>query len=92
MIDKLPAESLIHGDSALEVQAILLIIQRKSNSKRIDTLEQKLEKLKMRKRVETTISDIKKLFPRTIHAVTLEGFLIKLTLFVFGLQLSKALN
>jgi len=102
MIDKLPAESSIYGDSAyldyglednaLERKAIFLKIQRKSNSKRIDTLEQKLEKLKMRKRVETTISDIKKLFPRTIHAVTLDGFLIKLTLFVFGLQLTKAMN
>lgn len=51
-----------------------------------------MEKLKMRKRVETTISDIKKLFPITIYAVTLDGFLIKLTLFVFGLQLSKSLN
>lgn len=102
MIDKLPPESSIYGDSAyldyglednaLERKAILLKIQRKSNSKRIDTLEQKFEKEKMRKRVETTISDIKKLFPRTIHAVTLDGFLIKLTLFVFGLQLSKSVN
>lgn len=40
----------------------------------------------MRKKVETAISDIKKMFPRTTYAVTLEGFLIKLTLFVFGLQ------
>ncbi|MFC5978324.1 IS982 family transposase, partial [Flavobacterium salmonis] len=63
-----------------------------SNSKRNDTLEQKREKLKMRKRVETTISDIKKLFPRTIHAVTLQGFIIKLTLFVFALQLNKSIN
>lgn len=102
MIDKLPAESSVYGDSAyldykledkaLERKAVLLKIQRKSNSKRVDTLEQKLEKLKMRKRVETTISDIKKLFPRTIHAVTLDGLLIKLTLFVFGLQLAKAIN
>ncbi len=46
----------------------------------------------MRKRIETTISDIKKLFPRTIHAVILNGFLIKLTLSVFGPQLSKAIN
>lgn len=101
MIDKLPPESSIYGDSAyldygledtaLDRKAILLKIQRKSNSKRTDTIEQKLEKLKMRKRVETTISDIKKLFP-TIHAVTLDGFLIKLTLFVFGLQLTKAMN
>ncbi|WP_223255405.1 IS982 family transposase [Flavobacterium sp. LM4] len=102
MIDKLPAETSIYGDSAyldysledkaLERKAILLKIQRKSNSKRNDTLEQKREKLKMRKRVETTISDIKKLFPRTIHAVTLQGFIIKLTLFVFALQLNKSIN
>lgn len=102
MIDKLPVESSLYGDSvytdyglediALERKCILLKIQRKSNAKRIDTLEQKNEKLKMRKRVETAISDIKKMFPRTIHAVTLEGFLIKLTLFVFGLQLNKSIN
>jgi hypothetical protein len=102
MIDKLPAEASLYGDSAytdyglediaLERKCVLLKIQRKSNAKRIDTLEQKNEKLRMRKRVETTISDIKKMFPRTIHAITLEGFLIKLTLFVFGLQLNKSIN
>jgi hypothetical protein len=102
MIDKLPVEASLYGDSAytdyglediaLERKCIFLKIQRKSNAKRIDTLEQKYEKLKMRKRVETAISDIKKMFPRTIHAVTLEGFLIKLTLFVFGLQLNKSIN
>ena len=102
MIDKLPAEASLYGDSAytdyglediaLERKCILLKIQRKSNAKRIDTVEQKYEKLKMRKRVETVISDIKKMFPRTIHAITLEGFLIKLTLFVFGLQLNKSIN
>lgn len=102
IIDKLPVESSLYGDSAytdyglediaLERKCILLKIQRKSNAKRIDKLEQKNEKLKMRKRVETAISDIKKMFPRTIHAVTLEGFLIKLTLFVFGLQLNKSIN
>nr|WP_161641627.1 hypothetical protein [Flavobacterium undicola] len=32
------------------------------------------------------------IFPRPIYPVTLEGFLIKLTLFVFGLQLNKAIN
>jgi Transposase DDE domain len=102
MIDKLPVEASLYGDSAytdyglediaLERKCIFLKTQRKSNAKRIDTLEQKNEKLKMRKRVETAISDIKKMFPRTIHAVTIEGFLIKLTLFVFGLQLNKSIN
>jgi hypothetical protein len=43
----------------------------------------------MRKRVETAISDIKKMIPRTTYALTLEGFLIKLTLFEFGLLLKK---
>nr|WP_278036428.1 IS982 family transposase [Flavobacterium nitratireducens] len=72
MIDKLPAEASLYGDSAYldygledfarEQKCVFLKIQRKSNSKRTDTLEQKNEKLKMRKRVETTISDIKKLF------------------------------
>lgn len=72
MIDRLPAEASIYGDSAytdygledmaLERKCIFLKIQRKSNAKRIDTLDQKNEKLKMRKRVETTISDIKKCF------------------------------
>ena len=102
MIDKLPAEASLYAGSAYtdygledfarERKCIILKIQRKSNAKRIDTSEQKYEKLKMRKRVETAISDIKKMFPRTIHAVTLEGFLIKLTLFVFGLQLNKSIN
>jgi hypothetical protein len=102
MIDKLPPEASIYGDSAytdygmediaLERKGVLLKIQRKSNAKRIDTLEQKSEKIKMRKRVETTISDIKKMFPRTIHAITLKGLLIKLTLFIFGLQLNKTIN
>lgn len=102
MIDKLPAEASIYGDSAytdygledsaFERRCVLLKIQRKSNAKRTDTLEQRNEKLKMRKRGETTISDVKKMFSRTIHAVTLEGFLIKLTLFVFGLQLNKTIN
>lgn len=102
MIDKLSSESSVYGDSAyldygledraFERLAVMLKIQRKSNSKRIDTTEQKLEKLKMRKRIEVAISDIKKLFPRTIHVITIEGLLIKLTLFIFGLQIKKMFN
>jgi hypothetical protein len=45
-------------------------------------MEQTQEKLKMSKRVETTISEIKKLFPRTIHTVTFNGFLLKLICFI----------
>ncbi len=42
------------------------------NSKRTDIKEQMQHKLKMRKHMEATISNIKKLFSRTIHAVTLK--------------------
>src|SRR5690606_18399807 len=99
IIEGLPAESTLYADSAytdyemedgaLENRCVLIKAQRKSNSKRPDSYQMAKEKTKMRKRVEVTISDIKKLFPRTIHAVTLDGFIIKLTLFIFGLQLNK---
>jgi hypothetical protein len=55
----------------------------------MDTLEQKNAKLKMRKRVETTISDIKKCFQEQYTLLHRKGFLIKLTLFVFGIKLNK---
>ena len=99
IIRDLPPEASVYADSAytdykkedslFAKDLIFLKTQRKSNSKRKDTKQQVQEKLKMRKRVETTISDIKKLFPRTIHAVTLNGFLMKLILFVFALQITK---
>ncbi len=102
MVQGLAPESSVYADSAytnykiedrlFENAAIQLKVQRKSNSKRKDTKEQVQEKLKMRKRVETTISDIKKLFPKAIHAVTLDGFLIKILLFIFALQINKITN
>jgi hypothetical protein len=98
LIEGLPPEASIYGDSAYTnykiedsikaEKALLLRIQRKGNTKRPDNAQQTEEKLKMRKRVETTISDIKKLFPRTIHAVTLNGFLIKLICFICVEQLN----
>ncbi|MEI8138121.1 MAG: transposase, partial [Bacteroidota bacterium] len=102
IIGTLPPEASVYADSAytdygiedklFSKQNVFLKTQRKSNSKRKDTKKQIQEKLKMRKRVETTISDIKKMFPKTIHAVSLNGFLIKLILFVFALQINKFLN
>ena len=102
LVSGLPPESSVYADAAytdykiednlFASELIALKVQRKSNSKRPDTKQQTQEKLKMRKRVETSISDIKKLFPRTIHAVTLNGFLIKLILFVFALQINKITN
>ena len=79
-------------DYLFESKNVELRTQRKSNSKRLDTEKQSKLKLKMRKRIEVAISDIKKLFPRTIHSVTLKGFLIKITMYIFGLQLFKIIS
>ena len=102
IVSGLPPEASVYADSAytdysiednlFAQELILLKTQRKSNSKRPDNKQQVKQKLKMRKRVEATISDIKKMFPRTIHAVTLNGFLVKLILFVFALQINKLTN
>lgn len=87
---ELAVKALLYGDSAyteyglenlaLKKRCILLMIKRKSTAKRINTFEQKKEKLKIRISLETTISDIKKIFPKTIHAIALEDFINKLTL------------
>lgn len=92
ILQQLQPEATVYADSAynnyqaednlMSNHSIVLQAQRKSNSKRTDTKEQMQHKLKMRKRVEATICNIKKLFPRTIHAVTLNGFLIKLCRFI----------
>ena len=102
IVSGLPPEASVYADSAytdyniednlFNNELVFLKVQRKSNSKRPDNKQQAQQKLKMRKRVETTISDIKKMFPRTIHAVTLNGFLVKLILFVFALQINKLTN
>ena len=75
-------------DYLLENKCIELKTQPKKNSKRSDSEKQSKQKLKMRKRVEVAISDIKKMFPRTIH----KGFSIKITMYIFGLQLFKIIN
>lgn len=102
MIAHLPAESQIFADSAYtnyktedmfkHQYDIFLQTQRKSNSKRPDTKDIAMHKTRMRKQVEAVISNIKKLFPKNIHAVTLNGFLIKLVLFIFAAQLNKITN
>lgn len=93
----LPPESTLFGDSAYtnyeledlyrETEMIELMIARKSNSKRPDTPYRAFIKNTIRKRIETTISEIVELTPQSIHAVTKDGFLLKILLFVFAFQL-----
>jgi hypothetical protein len=44
----------------------------------------------MRKRIETVFSQITAMFPEHIHAVTLDGFLLKVSMFVIAFALDKA--
>ncbi len=93
------AESKIYGDAAYtdytieddikEADGIELMIQRRSNAKRKDDPWIRFMKEQMRKGIETTFSEIKALFLRTIHAVTFKGFLLKLSLFVIAFTFNQ---
>ena len=75
----------------LETENIHLLVQAKSNTRR--AVEPRLEDYKQifRKRIETAFGELMKLFPKKIHAVTLKGFLLKIELFMFAIQIDKAL-
>ena len=102
-LKKLPmtvaAESSIYADSAYtdytveddikEAELVRLMVQRKSNSKRKDEPWIRFLKLQMRKGIETTFSMLKGLFLRKIHAVTFEGFLLKILMFIIGYTFNK---
>ena len=102
-LKKLPltvaAESRIYGDAAYtdykiedmikKEDGIELMIARRSNAKRKDEPWIRFLKEQMRKGIETTFSEIKALFLRTIHAVTFKGFLLKLILFLLAFTLNK---
>jgi hypothetical protein len=77
-------------DYLLEIEAIKLQVPRKANSKRGREPWLEIYKSLMRKYIETTIGEISKLFPKKIHATNLNGFLLKIALFLFAYQIDKA--
>ncbi|MBD0333279.1 MAG: IS982 family transposase [Chitinophagaceae bacterium] len=97
MYVELPAGSVLYGDSAYtlyeleelfqQTEGIELKIVRKKNSKRPDAPYEAFVKTARRKRIETSISEIIELTPHSIHAVTKEGFLLKILLFVLAYQM-----
>jgi hypothetical protein len=78
-------------DYLLEIKELQLQVPRKSNSKRAREPWLEIHKSLVRKYIETTIGEISKLFPRKIHATNLNGFLLKIALFLFAFQIDKAL-
>lgn len=76
-------------DYLREVEKLKLQVPRKQNSQRQREPWLELHKSLMRKYIETTIGEIQKLFPK-IHATNLNGFLLKIALFLFAYQIDKA--
>jgi hypothetical protein len=77
-------------DYLRERQQMHLQVPRKKNSKRGREPWLEIYKSVMRKYIETTIGEIGKLFPKKIHATNLNGFLLKIALFLFAYQIDKA--
>ncbi len=77
-------------DYLLEIKELSLQVPRKANSRRAREPWLEIHKSLVRKYIETTIGEVTKLFPRKIHATNLNGFLLKIALFLFAYQIDKA--
>lgn len=77
-------------DAAGESDGVRFSVCRKKNSKRYDEPAEAYYKVMMRKRIETVFSEITRLFPKRIHAVTLKGFLMKVSFFIIAFTLDRA--
>lgn len=97
----LPQGAFIYGDKAYtqysfedslqEFEEIRLIADRKTNATRQHSgCIQYLQSI-LRKRIETTFSQITNMFPRKIHAVTKQGFLLKLVIFIVSFSIEQML-
>lgn len=77
-------------DELAEREQISLLVGRKRNSKRRDVPSLHDYKQWLRRRIETVFGEITKLFPKKIHATTLAGFILKISLFLFAYQVDRA--
>jgi len=77
-------------DALEESDGVRLLVGRKRNSKRRDVPVVHDYKQWLRRRIETVFGEITKLFPKKIHATTLSGFILKISLFLFAYQVDKA--
>ncbi len=76
-------------DDLFAAEGIVAKVARKRNSKRSDEPHESFLKHFMRKQIETEFSQIKAKMLRSIHAVTKEGFLLKVALFVIAFAFEK---
>jgi len=78
-------------DHLLEAYGVALMPSRRSNSRRKDHPSLAFIKECRRKVAETAISGIKALSIRKLHAVTIRGWLLKITLLIFAFTLNRIL-
>lgn len=98
----LPEGSEVYADSAYthyeledlyeECDQVRLLVERKSNAKRQHSAAMRFLKKYYRKRIEISFSEITAHFPGKIHAVTPQGFLLKIVLFLFAFSFNKTLS
>lgn len=94
----LPRGSTMFGDKAytsqsyeqelLAVRDLLLVAERRSNSKKGQSLMYARYGKKIRKRVETAFSRMVNWLPRRIHAITEKGFLLKLMMLITAFSMT----
>ena len=99
---ELPNGAIIYADKAYndyEIEDLLkavdyieLLPMRKKNSKRALSPSATFVQTYHRKRVETAGSLIAQLLPKSIHAVTSQGFELKVALFVIASSLNSYMN
>jgi hypothetical protein len=77
-------------DDLKEADDISLEVMRKRNSQRPDTPWVAYIKQCTRHYLETVFSGITSLFPKSIHAVTIDGFLLKVATFIIVFTLEAA--
>jgi hypothetical protein len=77
-------------DYLSEIENLRFQVPRKANSKRGREPWLEMHKSLIRKYIETTIGEISKMFPKKIQATNLNGFLLKIALFLFAYQINKA--
>ena len=91
---ELPATAVVHGDKAYydraeqdllaEAGQVTLQALTRSNAKAPLPLCKEFVAKPIRQRIETTFSQVTNLLPKHIHAVTPQGFVLKLTCFLLA--------
>lgn len=77
-----------HEALLLEALGVFFEPLRKKNSTKDTSYLNEHDKATIRKRIETSFSQITRFFPKSIHAVTARGFELKVICFIFAFSIS----